>query len=268
MSFPHDIRIRIGIFAILMTKSVAAPHPAEEYFEGFDSMGQPPGEEGLTWSATTELSKPTDWNTLIPGDGYAHLKVDKASLSEGNLITGTWPFQTLAVGPVSVNHRISVRAKNTAIPGVAFLLFTYRESGTMDEIDIEVAATDTQAAPNGHPMHPPDGWTDIRLNTWAGADPATLLPSQSIKGPIRDREGNRVSHRDGNFHIYTIEWKPEEVRFYIDNVLQDIIAEAIPSEPSQVLFGLRQMPWAGTPDWEDSQTVLVDWVDIEPLPDP
>ncbi len=179
-----------------------------------------------------------------------------------------WPFQTLSLGPVSKNHRISIRAKNTAIPGVAFLLFTYRETITVHEIDIEVVAEDTRGSNPGHLIDPPDGWTDIRLNAWARADKSTLLPFTSIQRPIQDRSGSKVSHRDGLFHIYTIEWKSSEIRFYIDNVLQGFIKDNIPQEASTVIFGLRQTPWAGTPGWRDRQTALVDWIDVEPLSDP
>jgi len=235
---------------------------AHEYFEGFDAPGRPVGRDGITWNYTAELS-PADWKILIPGDGYAHLSVDRSALKDHP--EGAWPFQTLSLGPVTSNNRISIRAKNTAIPGVACLIFTYREGKKVDEIDIEIVADDTAGPLTGHGTGPHGGWTDMRLNTWANANADTLLPARSIRIPIHDTQGRKISHQDGRFHIYTIEWRSEEVRFYIDDVLQSAITGVVPDCPSTVIFGMRQMPWAGTPDWTGRQTMLVDWIDIEPL---
>lgn len=89
--------------------------------------------------------------------------------------------------------------------------------------------------------------------------------SRHRQQPIRDADGKKVSHRYHRFHIYTIEWRTGEVRFYIDDVLQATIDDTVSVTPSTVIFGLRQMPWAGAPDWPDFQTMLVDWISVEPL---
>jgi hypothetical protein len=34
---------------------------------------------------------------------------------------------------------------------------------------------------------------------------------------------------------------------------------------ARVIIGLRQMPWAGRAEWEEPQTMIVDWVSVEPL---
>jgi beta-glucanase (GH16 family) len=75
----------------------------------------------------------------------------------------------------------------------------------------------------------------------------------------------RLSHRDGKFHIYTIEWRSNSVTFYIDDVAQGVIRDVVPEAPSQVIIGMRRMPWAGTTKWIGMETMLIDWVDIEPL---
>jgi hypothetical protein len=236
-----------------------------EYFVGFDQPGRPPDHEGLTWDYQAELSPAPDWETLIPGDGFAYLSVERSALGRKRGRHGAWPFQTLSFGPIGSNHRISMRAKNAAIPGVAAMIFTYREKDRVDEIDIEIVADDTEAPDTGHPTGPDGGWTDIRLNTWAEADKVSLRPGRHIQMPILDAEGRKVSHRDHQFHIYTIEWRPAEIRFYIDGVLQKTINDLVPDAPSRVIFGLREMPWAGEPDWEGTQTLLVDWITVEPL---
>ena len=93
------------------------------------------------------------------------------------------------------------------------------------------------------------------------------MPTRSIRIPITDAHGRKVSHQDGKFHIYTLEWRSGGVRFFIDNVLQTAITDGAPQPAATVIFGIRQMPWAGTPQWSGYQTMLVDWIDIEPLPE-
>lgn len=238
---------------------------AREYFEGFDEPGRPATRDGFSWNFTAELSPISGWNDIIPGDGFAHLTVERRALKRRPKGSASWPFQTLSVGPVTSNQRISIRAKNTAIPGVACMLFTYREKTKVDEIDIEIVADDTEGDDTGHRTDTGGGWTDVRLNTWANADRASLEPARSVRMPIIDAEGERVSHRDGKFHTYTIEWRPQAVRFYIDGVLQKVIDDIVPDHPSTVIFGMRQMPWAGRPEWSGSQTMMVDWISIEPV---
>ena len=238
---------------------------AGEYFEGFDTAGKPATRHGISWGYTDELSPVKGWQSIIPGDGYAHLCVAAKNLGALPHNTTHWPFQTLSLGPIESNHRISIRAKNTAIEGVACLLFTYREKRTVEEIDIEIVAYDTSASPSHHQTGTNGGWTDVRINTWANATGATLQPSRSIRTPILNARGTKVSHQDGAFHIYTIEWRPESVRFIIDGITQGVITDIVPDSPSRVILGMRRMPWAGTPEWKGSQTLLVDWIDIEQL---
>lgn len=238
---------------------------ADEYFEGFDKAGKPAGTKTLVWDYLAELSPVAGWKDLVPGDGFAHLSAEREFLKDRPAGFTAWPFQALSVGPVHSNQRISIRAKNTAIPGVACMVFTYREKNKVDEIDIEIVADDTEGPRTGHRTGTGGGWTDIRLNTWANARGDELHPARSIRMPVIGADGRRVSHRDGKFHTYTIEWKPEAVRFYIDDVLQRTIDDIVPDAPSRVIFGMRQMPWAGKPDWSGTQTMLVDWICIESL---
>lgn len=248
---------------------------AGEYFQGFDTPGKPPARDGITWGYSDELTPVAGWKSIIPGDGYAHFSVTSHSLLKNftRLTDGTeyLPFQTLDLGPVSSNHRISIRAKNTAIPGVACVLFTYREKTKVDEIDIEITADDTQSPCTGHPTGPEGGWTDIRLNTWANArgdlgnSGDSLRPKRSIRAPIHDAQGRNMSLRDGQFHTYTIEWREESVRYFIDGVPQGMIEDVVPASPSRMIFGLRRMPWSGRPDWSGKQTMLINWIDIEDL---
>ena len=257
---------RLLLIAIATTSLIAG-----EYFEGFELPGKPPARDGIRWGYTDELNPVEGWKSIIPGDGYAHLSVTSRALKKPSGKNNPWPFQTLSLGPVGSNYRISIRAKNAAIPGGACVFFTYREKSKLDEIDIEIVGQDTQSSDGGHPTGTNGGWSDVRFNTWAdatdrsGDSSGRLSPSSSIRTPILDSKGRKVSHRDGCFHTYTIEWRTDSVRFLIDGVLQKVIDDVVPDSPSQVIIGMRRMPWAGTPDCTGSRTMLIDWVDIEPL---
>lgn len=252
----------------------SCPLVAGEYFEGFDTPGKPPARDGIRWGYTDELTPVEGWKSILPGDGYAHLSVSSKTLSKPPDRKNPSPFQTLSLGPVGINHRISIRAKNAAIPGVACLLFTYREKSGVDEIDIEIAAIDTQTPGSPHGTGSDGGWTDARFNTWATArevppsGSGKLRPSRTLRTPIRDALGRRISHRDGLFHTYTIEWRRESVRFFIDGVLQGLIREVVPDHSATIIFGMRRMTWSGIPDWQGTRTMLVDWIDIESLDAP
>jgi hypothetical protein len=244
---------------------LVSPISAQGYFEGFDVAGKPADRHGLIWDYRAQLSPVNDWKEIIPGDGYAYLTAEREFLKRHRRPWRFWPFQTLSVGPVGAGHRISMRAKNTAIPGLAAMIFTYREQDTVDEIDLEITATDTESPTPRHKTGPDGGWTDLRLATWIEADRQRPEPTTLVKQPARDSEGEKMSLQDDQFHVYTIEWDEKEVRFFIDDVLQHTIEDAVPDRPARVIFGLRQMPWAGEADWEDPQTMTVDWVSIEPL---
>lgn len=231
------------------------------YVEEFDSPGRPRAPAGMEWSRKTQLSYPVSWEDMVPGDGLARLTADRGALDRC-VRRRKQSFQTLSIGPVEPGSRLSMRAKNTAVPGLVGLFFTYlSQGGTFDEIDIEIVAVDTTVRPAGHR----GDWTDARFNTWAEADHETLRPATLIKAPLRDADGNKVSHRDGVFHVYTIEWASDSVRFLVDGVEQARSMAFVPARPATLIFGFRRMPWAGDPDWEGSQTMLVDWVKIEPL---
>ena len=244
---------------------MVAPLAAQEYFEDFDAAGQPPRVRGMVWDYQAELSPVTQWSDLIPGDGFAYLTAEREFLKNRPRPWRFWPFQTLSFGPLGAGHRISMRAKNTAIPGLAAMIFTYREQEAIDEIDLEIVATDTESRRPHHRTGPDGGWTDLRMATWIGADKRKPEPTTLVKQPARDAEGEPRSLQDNEFHIYTIEWDRTEVRFLIDGVVQHTIEDEVPDRLARVIFGLRQMPWAGDADWTEPQTMTVDWVSVEPL---
>jgi hypothetical protein len=240
---------------------------ALEYRENFQHPGQPVAPPGYRWHYRAELAPATDWQQIVPGDGFAYLSVRRSWLERQPRNRSSWPFQTITFGPLEPGHRLTMRARDAAIPGVASMIFTHREDETLDEIDIEIAAADAEGTAPGHLTGAAGGWTDVRLNTYAAADTATLLPARTLKMPIVDASGKRTSHQDGRFHTYAIEWRTNSVRFLVDGVEQAVITAVVPQRPANLIVGLRQMPWAGRAEWNGYRTMLVDWVAIEPLDD-
>lgn len=241
------------------------PGRAIDYREDFDAAGKPDAPAGLKWDYRDELCPVETWKDIVPGDGYAYLPAEREFLKQRPRPYGFWPFQTLSLGPVGSGFRFSMRAKNTAIPGLAAMIFTYREQDGVDEIDLEITANDTESRRPRHGTRPGGGWTDLRMATWINADRNHPEPTMLVKQPARDGEGNEKSVQDDRFHVYSIEWDAEEVRFFIDGVHQHTIPDAVPDLPARVLFGLRQMPWAVRADWEKPQTMVIDWISIEDL---
>jgi len=262
LSMPRLRPVLVLVAALLSQYPLAA----QEYFEGFDTAGKPRDGHGIVWDYRAELSPVREWTELIPGDGYAYLTAEREFLKRRARPYSFWPFQTLSFGPIGAGHRISMRAKNTAIPGLAAMIFTYREQDAIDEIDLEITASDTESRRPHHRTGPDGGWTDLRMATWIGADKHKPEPTTLVKQPARDAEGGPLSLQDDKFRIYTIEWDKQEVRFFIDGVRQHIIEDKVPDRPARVIFGLRQMPWAGRADWTEPQTMTIDWVSVEPLP--
>ncbi|MCL8006946.1 glycoside hydrolase family 16 protein [Gelidibacter japonicus] len=239
--------------------------------EEFDKPGKPTSDKGFEWSFVNDINpNQQNWEDFVPGDGYAHITIDS---DVENDTDETFPFQTIAFKHIGPGHRLEMSAKGIAVPGVGGFIFTYNEDTTFDEIDIEIVPIDTQTSPEGHPIDPPNGWTDARFNSWSNSSVIDYKPEASFKKPVVDNKGRKISLRDDKFHTYTIDWlhfpggdgRDGRIDFYIDNVLQQTITFPVPDGPSSVIMGFRQMSWTGALDWPGTQTMLIDWVKIETI---
>jgi hypothetical protein len=150
--------------------------------------------------------------------------------------------------------------------GLAAFIFTYHQTGAIfNEVDIEVVAQDLQAGSGPHEIHPPNGWTDARFNTWRDANEITELPFSGSQKPVVDDANKKVSLIDDEFHTYTIEWRTDKVEFFIDNVLQESFTTNIARGWSEVIIGYRNLPWAGDFNWSGEHILVIDYFKIEPL---
>ena len=234
------------------------------YIENFDNIGYPSNIPADSyWKFFNDINpNQTEWSKFIPGDGKAYITVD-ADIS--NDTDATYPYQTLVFGGVKENHRLEVRMKGAPVDGglVAFI-FTYHQVGsTFNEVDIELVANDKNAAP--HETLPPNGWTDARFNTWRDADENTALPFTGSAKAIVDENNKKMSLVDDKFHTYTIDWRADEVDFFIDDVLQESFNTNIAKGWAEVIIGYRHLPWAGEFNWSGNHTMVIDYFKIEPL---
>jgi hypothetical protein len=259
--------IREVLLCLALVMLLASACPALELFEDFDKPGDPNDRHEVTWHYTDQMLPVKGWDEFIPGDGYAHITIDAIRENDRDIERQRWPFQMIHFNSVGPGHRLEMRAKNTVISGVGSFIFTYTEKGGgVDEIDIEIVGNDTHVEPKEHPTGVDDGgWTDARFNTWELADRRTLQPAISHKQPIVNAKGERISHDDGEFHVYTIDWAPDRVDFAIDGVHQQTITGVVPKTPSDLLVGVRHMSWTGPLNWEGKRTMLVDWIRVTPL---
>lgn len=234
------------------------------YLENFETMGYPENiPDNSYWKFFNDINpSQTDWNTFIPGDGFAYITVDADVTNDTD---ATYPYQTLVFGGIGENHRLEVKMKGAPVDGglVAFI-FTYHQVGSVfNEVDIELVARDKISAP--HETLPPNGWTDARFNTWRDADEITTLPFSGSAKAIVDENNTKVSLIDDEFHTYTIEWRSDEVDFFIDDVLQESFNTNVAQGWSEVIIGYRHLPWAGDFNWSGNHTLVVDYFKIEPL---
>jgi hypothetical protein len=250
---------------ILTLWILSGPIHATELFEEFHLPGKPAGPEGISWRYTDQMLPAANWEEIIPGDGFAYLKIDADRTNDKDQEKQKWPFQMISLVPVNPGYRLEMRAKNTVISGVGSFIFTYQEAdGIFDEIDIEIVGDDAATLPEGHPTDE-TRWTDARFNTWANSDAKTSRPHVTHKKPIVDASGQKTSHQDGEFHVYTIDWRKDRVEFFIDGVHQQTIDNLVPDSPARLLVGMRHMSWTGPLDWKGTQTMIIDWIRVAPL---
>lgn len=251
------------VFTILSYISV---YSQINYIENFESVGVPINiPNGSYWKYFNDIHpNQNTWEQFIPGDGFAYIKVDADIHNDKEV---TYPYQTMVFGGIYENHRIETRMKGAVVDGgLVGFLFTYGENqiGTVfNEVDIEVVANDRDV--EDHDRHPPHGWTDARFNTWRNASTTTYLPISGSAKPVRDGNDNKISLIDDEFHNYTIDWRSDQVVFFIDGVFQESFSTNVATAWGEVIIGFRNLPWARDFNWTGTHHLIIDYLKIEPL---
>jgi hypothetical protein len=236
------------------------------YIEGFNTKGYPANlPNNAYWMFYNDIHpNQNNWDKFIPGDGNAYITVDA---DKSNDTDYTYPYQAMVFGGIGENHRLEVRMKGAAVDGgLTAFIFTYTQTGSIfNEVDIEVVAQDLQSGIPSHDIHAPNGWTDARFNTWRNANEITEVPFTGSQKPVVDANNNKISLIDGEFHTYTIDWRENQVDFFIDSVLQESFNTTVATGWSEVIIGYRNLPWAGNFRWTGNHTMVIDYFKIEPL---
>lgn len=242
------------------------------YFENFTAPGKPVGPAGTYWYYNDDiLPVAKGWNDFVSGDGFARLIVDADSSNDKG--SSPYPYQTISMGSVGSGHILEMYAEGVAVTGLGGFIFTYHETGGVNEIDIEIVPDDYTRNTVRHDILPPAGWTDARFNAWGNSDPVSLLPETSYKQPVKGIGGKAISLIDSCFHVYTIRWlhfpggdgRLGQVDLYIDGVHQQRIKSPVPDGLSDVILGYRRMSWTGPLAWKGTRTMRIDWLNIKPL---
>ena len=258
--------MKLNVFSLVFLLSVISLSAQITYVENFDVKGMPTAiPNNSYWKYFNDIHPAQDtWDKFIPGDGFAYLKVDA---DVDNDTDYTYPYQTLVFGGATENHRIEVRMKGAVVDGgLVGFLFTYAEnsSGTnFNEVDIEVVGNDRDVA--DHDRHPPNGWTDARFNTWRNASTTTFLPISGSAKPVVNANNEKISLIDDEFHTFTIDWKSDQVDYFIDGVLQESFNTNVAAGWGEVIIGFRQLPWAKDFNWTGTHTLVIDYFKVEYL---
>jgi hypothetical protein len=72
---------------------------AAEVFADFDSPGKPSGPKGVEWRYTDQMLPVTNWEEIIPGDGFAYLKIDADRSNDRDQEKQKWPSQMIQNNP-------------------------------------------------------------------------------------------------------------------------------------------------------------------------
>jgi hypothetical protein len=253
------MKLIINIIIVINCIEIAISAPLS-VFEDFTTAGQP-YSENVTWRYRSQLSKVTDWSQIIPGDGYAYLKVNSRIHRVYPDIR--WPFQMLIITPVGPGHSITIKAKNMVMKGVASFIFTYTDAdGKLSEIDLEIVDRDRDKNSN-KPIKRERDKTDLRMNIWHKASLVSDTAERYIHRHIIDNNEG-VVHGADKFHTYQLNWQLDKVSYYIDNIKQGEFYGNIPTREAELNIGVRHMSWTGILPAKP-QVMIIDWIKISPI---
>ncbi len=138
-----------------------------------------------------------------------------------------------------------VRMKAAKCQGVVSSFFTYTgpsDNQPWDEIDIEFLGKDT---------------TIVQFNYF----------TNGVGG--HENIVNLGFDAAEDYHIYTIEWTPTYIKWYVDGVIKATAKESLPSHPQRIMMnfwpGIGVDNWLGSFTYRGSLKVSYDYVKYTPL---
>jgi len=206
-----------------------------------------------SWGGNIAVFSP---DTVAVSNGYMTLSLDPAPA--GTVIDGETKsflgaevrsYDTIEYGRVSARIKF---AKGSAVVSSLVSIYTPWPADDWNEFDIESLGKNTR---------------EIQFNAmvYTGVRPPTSMPVSPTQDPSLQQLGFDSSEA---FHVYTIEWTPEEAIFLIDDVVyhrwtQRMDLMGLPQNILLTIWASNSSAWAGpvTADTANAE-VVYDWVEV------
>lgn len=101
--------------------------------------------------------------------------------------------------------------------------------------------------------------------SFGGDGPNTDHPLTFNNGSKNNANDENISLMNDEFHTLTIDWREDQVDYFIDGVLQESFDTNVAMGMSEVIIGFRQLTWAGDFNWTGDHTLVIDYFKIEAL---
>lgn len=163
-----------------------------------------------------------------------------------------------------VYGRFEIRAKLPGGKGLwpAHWLYPQNRDWAMERLMAEtIASGNEKLIPEARPWY-----TEIDIMEFLGHEPGILygtLHYHSFDGQKKSSSGKLKNETDytKDFHIYALEWDPDEIRWYVDGALIHSTHDGIPHAPHYLILNTAVGgSWPGTPD---ATTVFPQFHDID-----
>ncbi len=241
----------------------------------------PESEWYLVWEDEFKGEKPdtTSWNLLIrehskhnelqyylPDEVYAMdgcLRIRSQARKFGSMSYTSGRIDTRGK-IMPVYGRFEIRAKLPGGKGVwpAFWLYPQNRDWQMEMLMLQtVAAGNERLIPEERPWY-----TEIDIMEFLGHETGVVYGTHhyyTFDGQKKTSSGTLRSQTDftKDFHIYTLDWEPDSIRWYIDGQLIHTCTEGVPHAPHYLIINTAVGgSWPGNPD---STTVFPQYLDID-----
>jgi beta-glucanase (GH16 family) len=226
-----------------------------------------PALDPAKWNVLVrEQSKHGELQYYVPDEAY----VEKGSLRLRSRVR-SYGSQRYTSGRVDTSGKLSlvygrfeIRAQLPGGRGLwpAHWLYPQDRDWAMERLMARaVADGDERLIPEARPWY-----TEIDIMEFLGHEPNVVygtLHYHSFKGEKRTSSGtlrNGTDHTRG-FHLYAIEWEPDEIRWYVDGQLIHASRDGVPHAPHYLILNTAiGGEWPGNPD---ASTVFPQYHDID-----
>ncbi|HWQ92864.1 MAG TPA: glycoside hydrolase family 16 protein [Clostridia bacterium] len=201
-----------------------------------------------------EDSKHTELQYYVPDEAYIHkgcLRLSSRQRAFGSKRYTSGRVDTKGKF-APVYGRFEIRARLPGGKGLwpAHWLYPEKRDWAMEYLMAEAVATGKERLiPEARPWY-----TEIDIMEFLGHEPTVLygtLHYYSFDGQKRTSSGTWRGTVDytKDFHVYTLEWEPQRLRWYIDGQLLHTSTNGVPHTPHHIILNTAVGgAWPGNPD--------------------